>query len=136
MTTLRSSVILAALAASLNVAQAHADESDLWMNQAAGPDMLNTGRAVHALPLVSISLGASSQIVNSYSVDVTAVLNTWSIQNQYQPTYSSHRVDFAVQPGQKDSLVLKKLEMKESETPQALLDKMLIDGALTLNVVW
>lgn len=135
MTKLRNLVILAALAG-LNIAPANADESNLWMNQAAGPDMLNTGAAVNALPLVSISLGAASQIVNSYSVDVTAVVNTWSINKSYEPTYASHRVDFAVQPGQKDTVVLKTLEMKQAESPQTLLDKMLIDGALTLNVVW
>lgn len=136
MTTLRSTVILATLAAGLNIASAHADESNLWMNEAAGPDMLNTGTPVNALPLVSISLGAASQIVNGYSVDVTAVVNTWSVNKSYEPSFSSHRVDFAVQPGQKDSVVLKTLEMKQAVSPQAMLDKMLIDGALTLNVVW
>ncbi len=136
MTTLRSSVILATLVAGMNVAFAHADDNNLWMNQAAGPDMLNTGAAVNALPLVSISLGAASQIVNSYSVDVTAVVNTWSVNKRYEPSFASHRVDFAVQPGQKDTVVLKTLEMKQAESPQTMLDKMLIDGALTLNVVW
>ena len=75
MTTLRSSVILATLVASMSITSAHADDSNLWMNQAAGPDMLNTGGSVNALPLVSISLGEASQIVNSYSVDVTAVVS-------------------------------------------------------------
>lgn len=134
MTTLRMTVILATLAASVQTANVFADVNDGWMHDA--PSMLNTGAPANTLPLVSISLGATSQTVNSYSLDVTAVVNTWSVNHRYEPTFGAHRVDFAVQPGQKDAVVLKTLEMKETATPQALLDKMLIDGALTLNMVW
>lgn len=91
---------------------------------------------MRTLPLFTISLEAAAQTVNRYSVDVSAVLNTWTVNKAYEPAFSSHRMDFAVQPGQKDALVMKSLEMKETATPQALLDKMLIDGALTLNMTW
>lgn len=96
----------------------------------------NPASTVNTLPLLSISLGASAQTINSYSLDVTAVVNTWSVNSRYEPTFTSHRMDFAVQPGQKDAMVMKSLELKESASPQSLLDKMLIDGALTLNMTW
>lgn len=131
-------VIVVALTIGM-AAAAQADDRNLWMSDTGMAPMYvmpDVGAPTTALPLVSISLGARSQVVNSYSLDVTAVLNTWSVGDKYEPVYSPHRIDFAVQPGQKDTFVLQTLELKDTVSPQALLDKMLIDGALTLNVVW
>lgn len=113
---------------------ASAQEPSGWPDNSFGSQMGASGKP--ALPLFSISLEAAAQTVNRYSVDVSAVFNTWTVNKDYEPSFSSRRVDFSVQPGQKDAIVMKSLEMKEAPTPQALLDKMLIDGALTLNMTW
>lgn len=128
MASLRNLVLLVTATSALTMNAAMAGGlNDSWRN---------TTSSENTFPLVSISLGAASQTVNSYSFDITAVVNTWSLNTAYEPVFSSHRVEFALQPGQRETLVTKGMKVKDKVTPQALLDKMLIDGALTLNLQW
>lgn len=99
-------------------------------------DSLYSSSSAQAVPLLSISLEAATQVINRYSVDVSAVINTWTVTPNYVPTFSSHRVDFVAHAGQRETVVLKSFELKETVSPQDVLDKMLIDGALTFNVTW
>lgn len=139
MSSLRNITGVMALVSIFTAVNGYADELDV-MDQQVGminaDSLLAVGSARNTLPLVSISLGASSQSVNSYSVDVTAVVNTWTLKDRYEPVFSSHRIDFSVQPGQLETLSSHSMKIKDSVSPQSLLDKMLKDGALTLNVVW
>lgn len=97
--------------------------------------LISVDRQASTLPLFSISLDASRQAMNSYSFDVSATINTWTVNERYQPSFSAHRVDFALQPGQKDFVMLKPLEMRPEVSAKTLLDKMLVDGAITLNMM-
>ncbi|CBL45261.1 Hypothetical protein HDN1F_16780 [gamma proteobacterium HdN1] len=87
------------------------------------------------VPLFSVSLSGSTQKVNTNSVDVQATVSRWTVQQGYTPAFTSRQVDFTLQPGHKELVKLKPLKIAPEASVQSFVGNMVVDGALTVNMV-
>lgn len=88
--------------------------------------------------LVSLNLTADINIMKGYSLDIGAVYKSWGLSRDFnQITYSTIETEFTIQaPIQAALDFSEEIRSKVEYCPEKALEKLLVDGALALNVSW